>query len=180
MITKLTGNLMHLARSDSGDIALEYASFDLRETAISVVDKLQPLAQARGINVELRVPDELRVDWDVERIRQLLVLLIDNAIKYTSSGGEVVVTLADVRAKGERSLTIEVRDNGIGISPEALPRVFDRFYRQDKARTRQTGGHGLGLAIAQNIVEMGRGTIRADSKEGEGSTFKVWIPLPGQ
>ncbi|MFD0674407.1 sensor histidine kinase [Cohnella sp. GCM10027633] len=179
-ITKLTGNLMRLARSDSGDSALEYASFDVRQAAISVVDKLRPLALARGIDVEAHVPDELKVEWDEEKIVQLLVLLIENAIKYTSSGGSVVVTLADVRAKGERSLTIEVKDNGMGISQEALPRIFDRFYRQDKARTRQTGGHGLGLAIAKDIVDRGRGTILVDSKEGEGSTFKVWIPLPGQ
>ncbi|MFC5407627.1 sensor histidine kinase [Cohnella soli] len=180
LITKLTGNLMHLARSDSGDSVLEYLPFDLREAAISVVDKLQPLARAKEINMEMHVPDELRVIWDAEKMMQLLVLLIENAIKYTPTGGAVVVTLADITVKGERSLTIEVRDNGIGISPEALPRIFDRFYRQDKARTRQTGGHGLGLAIAKNIVEMGRGTIRVDSKEGEGSTFTVRLPLAGE
>lgn len=179
-ITKMTGSLMHLARSDSGDFKLEHVSFDVRETAISVVEKLRPLARTKGIDVVLRVPDELRADWDAEKFMQLLVLLIENAIKYTSSGGEVDVTLADTRVKGERMLTLEVKDNGIGISPEALPRIFDRFYRQDKARTRQSGGHGLGLAIAKNIVEMGRGTIRADSKEGEGSTFKVWLPLTGK
>jgi signal transduction histidine kinase len=179
-ITKLTGDLLHLARSDSGDFTLGYVPFDLCETAQSVVDKLQPLAGAKGIAVALQVPDELKVDWDAEKMTQLLVLLIENAIKYTPDGGAVVVTLADVMEKGERMLTIEVKDNGIGISPEALPRIFDRFYRQDKARTRQTGGHGLGLAIAKNIVELGRGTIRVESKVGEGSTFKVWIPLRGQ
>jgi signal transduction histidine kinase len=178
-ITKLTGDLLHLARSDSGDFALGYVSFDLCETAHSIVDKLQPLAGAKGIAIALKVPDELRVDWDAEKMRQLLVLLIENAIKYTPDGGAVGVTLSDVTEKGERLLTIEVKDNGFGISPEALPRIFERFYRQDKARTRQTSGHGLGLAIAKNIVEMGRGTIRVESKEGEGSTFKVWIPLRG-
>jgi signal transduction histidine kinase len=116
------------------------------------------------------------VIWDEEKMTRLLVLLTENAIKYTSDGGAVVVTLADVMGKAGRVFVIEVKDNGIGISPDALPHIFDRFYRQDKARTRQTGGHGLGLAIARTIVETGQGTIRVDSKEGEGSTFEARIP----
>jgi signal transduction histidine kinase len=176
-IANLTGDLLQLARSDSGEAALDCAPFELRGTALSVVDKLRPLARAKGIAVELHVPGELSIYWDEEKMKQLLVLLIENAIKYTQGDGTVAVTLADVMENGERSLAIEVKDNGIGIAPEALPRIFDRFYRQDKARTRQTGGHGLGLAIAKNIVDMGRGTIRVDSKEGEGSTFKVRLPL---
>ena len=88
--------------------------------------------------------------------------------------------LADIVDKGVRSLIIEVKDNGIGIAPEAIPRIFNRFYPQDKARTREIGGHGLGLSIAKHIVEMGHGTIQVDSQEGLGSTFKVLIPLMGQ
>jgi len=176
-ITKLTGDLLHLARSDSSDFELDCASFDVSEMALSVVDKLHPMAQAKGIAVTLHAPVELKVNWDADKMVQLLVLLLENAIKYTPDGGAVAITLADVMDKGERSFSIEVKDNGIGISPEALPRIFDRFYRQDKARTRQTGGHGLGLAIAKTIVDKGGGTIRVDSKEGEGSTFQVRIPL---
>jgi signal transduction histidine kinase len=177
-MTKLTGDLLHLARSDSGDFVLDCRPFDVRESVDRVVDKLRPLADARGVAVKVFAPGELPMNWDAERMSQLLVLLIDNAIKYTPQSGSVKVTLWEGSARGQRWLTIEVKDNGIGISPEALPRIFDRFYRQDKARTRETGGHGLGLAIAKEIVESGRGTIQANSKVGEGSTFTVSFPLP--
>lgn len=178
-LVKLTGDLLQLARSDSGGLAYEPVPFDLRNTAHGVVTKLRTIAAAKDIAVELRVPDELKVVWDPESMTRLLVLLIENAIKYTPDGGTVTVTIEEYKEKGERLLAIEVQDNGIGISPEALPHIFNRFYRQDKARTRQSGGHGLGLAIAKSIVDRGGGTIRADSKEGEGSVFKVRLPLQG-
>jgi signal transduction histidine kinase len=176
-MTKLAGDLLHLARSDSGEFVLDRSLFHVKEAADSAIHKLQPLAQAKDIAIKLQVPEQLTVYWDAEKLRQLLVLLIDNAIKYTPGKGTVHITLAEEMEKGGRILTIEVKDSGIGIAAESLPRIFDRFYRQDKARTRQTGGHGLGLAIAKNIVDAGRGTIQADSMPGEGSTFKVRIPL---
>ncbi|MCC2683466.1 MAG: two-component sensor histidine kinase [Paenibacillaceae bacterium] len=177
-MTKLTGDLLHLARSDSGDFVLDCRLFDVKESVDRVVDKLRPLADARGVAVKVFAPGVVPMNWDAERMSQLLVLLIDNAIKYTPQGGSVAVTLKDETARGQRRLMIEVKDNGIGIPPEALPRIFDRFYRQDLARSRETGGHGLGLAIAKEIVETGRGTIQVDSKVGEGSTFTVSLPLP--
>lgn len=176
-ITRLTGELLNVARSDSGDVMLHFAPFDVRELTQSVIEKLRALDEAKGIEVTLQAPYELKVNWDVEKLRQLLVLLIENAIKYTPDNGKVIISIADVMEKGKRSLSVEVKDTGIGISPEALPRIFERFYRQDKARTRQNGGHGLGLAIAKDIVDMARGTITASSKEGEGSTFLVRMPL---
>jgi signal transduction histidine kinase len=176
-ITKLAGELLHLARSDSGEFVLDRSLFDLRAAAAGVINKLQPMAQAKDITIKLHAPDELTVNWDAEKLTQLLVLLVDNAVKYTPDKGLVNVRLADEMEKGIRTLTIEVKDNGSGIAAEALPHIFDRFYRQDKSRTRQTGGHGLGLAIAKNIVDAGKGTIHVDSTVGEGSTFKVRIPL---
>ncbi len=176
-ITKLAGELLHLARSDSDEFELDRSIFNLSEAAARAISKLQPLAQAKDIDIELQAPHELTVNWDAEKLTQLLILLIDNAIKYTPGKGTVHVTLAEGKEKAARSFTIEVKDNGIGIAAEALPRVFDRFYRQDKSRTRQIGGHGLGLAIAKNIVDTGRGTIHVESAVGEGSTFKVRIPL---
>uniref|UniRef100_UPI003703AB28 sensor histidine kinase n=1 Tax=Cohnella sp. TaxID=1883426 RepID=UPI003703AB28 len=96
---------------------------------------------------------------------------------YSPENRTVQVKLAERTVKGERMLTVEVKDNGIGIAAEALPRIFDRFYRQDRSRTRQSGGHGLGLAIAHNIVNAGRGTIHAESVVGKGATFTVRLPL---
>ncbi|MFD0676481.1 MULTISPECIES: sensor histidine kinase [unclassified Paenibacillus] len=176
-ITKLVGELLHLARSDSGEIVLDRSLFNLREAAVGVIQKLQPLAQSKDIAIRLHAPDDLTVIWDAEKMTQLLVLLIENAVKYTPDNGSVTIVLADESEKGVHILTIEVKDSGIGIAAEALPRIFDRFYRQDKSRTRQNGGHGLGLAIAKNIVDAGRGTIQVDSTVGKGSTFKVRIPL---
>ncbi|MGG1551008.1 sensor histidine kinase [Paenibacillus ferrarius] len=176
-MTKLTGELLQLARSDTGDDRLAFARFDATAAALGVVEKLRPMAQAKSLAVELDTPGELALDWDREKMTQLLVLLLENAIKYTPEGGRVVVRLAVVPEKGGRVLTVEVQDNGIGIAAVALPRIFDRFYRQDKARSRQSGGHGLGLAIAKQIVELGRGTIRVNSEEGAGSTFQVRLPL---
>jgi signal transduction histidine kinase len=176
-MTKLTGDLLHLARSDSGDIVFDCGPFDVREALDRVVAKLQPQSQARRVAVEVVAPGEVPMNGDVERMSQLLVLLVDNAIKYTPQGGSVAVMLKDETVKGQRWLTIEVKDDGIGISTEALPRIFDRFYRQDRARSRETGGHGLGLAIAKEIVEAGRGTIQVESKAGEGSTFTVTMPM---
>ena len=174
----MAGNeLLHLARSDSGEFELDRSAFNLSESAARAISKLQPLAQAKDIDIELHAPHELTVNWDAEKLTQLLILLIDNAIKYTPVKGTVNVALADGKEKAARSFTIEVKDNGIGIAAEALPHIFDRFYRQDKSRTRQIGGHGLGLAIARNIVDAGRGTIQVESTVGEGSTFKVRIPL---
>ncbi|MFC5471348.1 sensor histidine kinase [Cohnella suwonensis] len=176
-ITKLAGELLILARTDSGEFVLDRSLFNPRAAAERAIHKLQPLAQAKDISIKLNAPEELTVNWDEEKLTQLLVLLIDNAIKYTPGKGAVDVNLADGMEKGVRFLAIEVKDNGIGIPTEALPCIFDRFYRQDKSRTRQTGGHGLGLAIAKSIADAGQGTIRVDSTVGEGSAFKVRIPL---
>ena len=176
-VTNLAGDLLQLARSDFGELVLSRSVFDAGLAAEKVVDRLRPLAEPRHLVIELDAPTGLMVEWDEEKFAQLLILLVDNAVKYTPENGAVQVRLADMTAKGERILTVEVKDNGIGIAPEALPRIFDRFYRQDKSRTRQTGGHGLGLAIANNIVSAGRGTIHAESVVGQGTTFTVRLPL---
>lgn len=175
-MTKLAGNLLRLARSDSNAIAVEQTLFDARLAAIQVIDKLRPMSDPKEISVALHSPDKLMIKGDAEKLTQLLVLLIDNAIKYTPDQGFIEVTMAEELDRGTRFFTFEVKDSGIGIPEEALPRIFDRFYRQDKSRTRQTGGHGLGLAIAKNIVDASRGSIQVVSRPGEGSTFKVQLP----
>lgn len=176
-ITRLTSELLQLARSDAGEFVLERSVFQVKAAAESVIAKQLPVAQAKGMTLKLQASDELTIEWDRGKLTQLLVILIDNAIKYTLDSGDVYVTLADKVEKGVRFLTLDVSDNGMGIAPEALPRIFDRFYRQDKARTRQVSGHGLGLAIAKNLVEAAQGTIHVESRVGEGSTFSVRLPM---
>jgi len=178
-LVKLTEELLQLARSDSDGLEFKPVPFDVSEVAQVVKAKLLPLAQAKHITLDLRTPDEWKVVWDPDKLMSLLVLLIENAIKYTPDGGKVKVSFDPHTEKGQRMLVIEVEDNGVGIAPEALPFIFERFYRQDKARTRQLSGHGLGLAIAKSIVELGGGTIRVESAEGEGSRFTVHLPLEG-
>ena len=176
-ITNLAGDLLQLARSDSGELVLNRSPFHAGLAAEKVVERLRLLGDNKHIAIELDAPSDLVVEWDEEKFAQLMILLVDNAMKYSPENGAVQVTLAEITIKGERMMTVEVKDNGIGIAPEALPRIFDRFYRQDQSRTRQTGGHGLGLAIAQNIVDAGRGTIHAESVVGKGTTFTVRLPL---
>ncbi|GMX65360.1 HAMP domain-containing sensor histidine kinase [Paenibacillus elgii] len=170
---RLTGNLLLLARKDSGQAMLHNAWFDLAGVAVQTADRMSLLAAEKQIRLVLEAPDELRVCLDQEKIVQLLVILLENAIKYTTAGGSVKLIVAHKYAPPKGKFVLEVRDTGVGIPEEELPRIFDRFYRVDKSRSRQMGGHGLGLAIAKHIVEECGGTILVESRPGEGSVFKV-------
>jgi signal transduction histidine kinase len=113
------------------------------------------------------------VEGDRARLKQVVVNLLDNAIKYTAEGGEIAMTVGTIDSKA----VLEVKDNGIGIPPEALPRIFDRFYRVDKARSRDLGGAGLGLSIVKSICTAHHGRVEASSTPGQGSRFRVELPL---
>lgn len=175
-MTKLVEDLLTLARSDSGTIELLNKTFDFRPRAEKVIQSVEPLAVSKQIHLHLHAPETLIAHGDPERLTQLLYILLDNAIKYTPNGGEVKLFLS---AEGNE-LNIKVQDSGIGIKPEDQDRIFDRFYRSDKSRSRQMSGHGLGLAIAKWIVEAHGGTIQVSSELGKGSTFTLRIPLSGK
>ncbi|MBO9599872.1 MAG: two-component sensor histidine kinase [Cohnella sp.] len=176
-MTSLAGDLLQLARSDFSEPIYNRSSFNVGLAAAKAIDRLRPLGENKRIAIELAAPADLIAQWDEVKFSQLLTLLVDNAVKYTPEDGTVQVMLADRTVKGERVITVEVKDNGIGIAPEALPHIFDRFYRQDKSRSRNIGGHGLGLAIVDNIVNSARGTVHAESVVGQGTTFTVRLPL---
>lgn len=147
---------------------------DLVEGLRGASDQGQKLAEAKRLVFEVRQPDHpVIVDGDPPALRRLFLILIDNAVKYTAAGGHVTIRMAP----GDGIVTVEVRDSGIGIPQEHLPRIFERFYRADKARSAQTGGAGLGLAIASWIVNVHGGSIEVQSRAGEGSTFRVSLPL---
>jgi len=116
----------------------------------------------------------VQVYGDADQLKQAFVALLDNALKYTPYEGSISLSLVT----GEGYATVKVSDTGIGILPEDLPHIFERFYRADRARSRDRGGSGLGLAIAQNIVQEHRGSIEVESTPGKGSTFIVRLPLP--
>jgi signal transduction histidine kinase len=146
------------------------------------------LGRARAVHVGIRSLEPLIVEGDEQRLRQLLLNLVDNAVKYTPSGGRVDLDLRAAKPDEDGAVAagvsrgecaeIAVRDSGVGIPPEALPRIFDRFYRVDGARSREAGGTGLGLCIAKTIAEAHQGTIQVQSTPGIGTTFTVRLPLP--
>jgi two-component system phosphate regulon sensor histidine kinase PhoR len=130
------------------------------------------LAERNGLTLENQTPEDLPpVMADSEKIEQAMMNLLHNAIKFTPAGGSITVS---ARA-GERETTFSIRDTGAGISPDALPRIFERFYKTD--RSRSSGGTGLGLSIARHIVERHGGRIWAESEEGKGSTFFFTLPI---
>jgi signal transduction histidine kinase len=131
-------------------------------------------AETRGVALEVDVPaNALVVDGDPEALELMLNNLLDNAVKYTGSGGAVRVRLASEGGEGR----IDVSDNGIGIAPDHHDRIFERFYRVDQARSRELGGTGLGLSIVKHVCKAHRGTISLESALGVGSTFRVRLPL---
>lgn len=177
-MAKLTGDLLTLARSDSPDQEPRREELDLAVLTGGVADAMLPVAEAKGIRLVTAIPSSIPATGDPERLKQLVYILLDNAVKYTPSGGTVTVqTAAEGKAVGKKHAVLTVKDTGIGISPEDQPRIFDRFYRADKSRSRHSGGYGLGLSIASSIVQAHHGRIRVFSTPGEGSTFTVELPL---
>lgn len=175
-MTGLVSDLLTLARSDSNTIETRIETFDFRSQADKALESVGPLAASKQISLYLDAPESLTGTGDPQRLSQLLYILLDNAIKYTPNGGGVRLSLANE----SQQLCIKVQDNGIGISKEDQAHIFERFYRADKSRSRQMGGHGLGLSIAKWIVDTHHGTIQLTSEIGKGSIFTIRIPqLPG-
>jgi heavy metal sensor kinase len=171
-MTRLTDQLLTLSRRDAGVEQFVPVVIDLKPLVASVVEALLPLAGDRGISLSLQGDGPVEIMGDESRLRQVFINLIDNAVKYTGRGGTVTVRLA---REGDKGIAI-VEDTGIGISPENLPRVFDRFFRADKARTRMEGGTGLGLSIAQSIIQAHGGKIELESVLNVGTRCKVTLP----
>jgi len=150
-----------------------WAPFDLAELAVSTAGQLEPLADDKEVSISTNAPNAVIIQGDRARFKQVVVNLLDNAIKYTSSGGQVSISV--VARNGHAVL--EVADTGIGIPLEAQPRIFERFFRVDEARSRELGGAGLGLSIVKSICAAYGGKIEVESAQGAGSRFKVELPL---
>jgi two-component system phosphate regulon sensor histidine kinase PhoR len=172
-LTLLLDDLLLLARLDSGRIDLDLRPVLLAAAAQEAIDDAAILARGRGVTLVQAVPEGLAAQADAHRLRQALANLIDNAIKYGREGGTV-----DVRGRelGAGQVEVSVRDDGPGIAGEALERVFERFYRADKARGREQGGTGLGLAIVKNVVQAHGGDVRVESTPGRGTEFFIRLP----
>ena len=172
-MSHIVESLMAITRLDCGGERIQMVPVDLMAMASVTVDQMHLLADEKNISLICETGPPVKVAGDPIRLKQVMVNLLDNAIKYTASGGSVSVRVA---AEGERAVMI-VSDTGIGIPEEALPFVFDRFYRADKARSRESGGVGLGLAIVKSICSAHDGSISVKSGEGRGTTMRVDLPL---
>ena len=174
-LSKLINDLLALARGDENQTKFEREPVQLDQLVDIVAANAEPLAAEHGITIQRSVLEPVTILADEARLIQMVMNLIDNAILYTNRGGTVTVAVA---WKQEQA-SINIQDNGVGISPEHLPHIFERFYRVDPARTRTEGGSsGLGLAIVQWIVRAHKGTIVVDSQPGQGTTFTINLP-PG-
>jgi signal transduction histidine kinase len=174
-LTRIVDKLLTLTRMDNSSVVsrMEFTVTDLSELCFNITKALRPLAEQK--HIELTYDAEANVYSRVERDRiwEAIYNVVDNSIKYTKEDGRVSIRLFKVA----NNIVIEVSDTGIGIEAEEKYKIFDRFYRVDKARARETGGTGLGLSIALTAVELHGGNIQVESEEGVGSTFRIIIPI---
>jgi two-component system phosphate regulon sensor histidine kinase PhoR len=148
---------------------------DLKKVLVSALDALKPRIDAKNINFTMEITEsQTTTRGDGFLLEQMFINLIDNAVKYTPEGGAVKVTLS----KADSAFRVDVEDSGIGIPKEHIPRIFERFYRVDKTRSRKEGGTGLGLSIVKHIAIMHGGKVEVESTEGKGSKFTVTLPSP--
>jgi two-component system OmpR family sensor kinase len=170
-LTRLVADLLALARADAG-VSLKHRLIDLDAIVLDAFRLARQLAH--GQRLVLKPFEPVQIKGNEDRLKQLLLILLDNALKYTPAGGQVTLGLVR-KATG---ITITVRDTGLGIAPEDLPHVFERFYRADPGRSRDPGGTGLGLSLAQWIAQQHSGTITLESQLGQGTLAVVRLPLP--
>jgi two-component system phosphate regulon sensor histidine kinase PhoR len=172
-LARITEDLLTLSRIEQKRQKFEFESHSLDALLLDAADVVRPIAEKSRIRLEVEPAPEALVRCDSEAVSQILSNLLDNAIKYTPAGGTITV---GAQISGE-SAEVFVKDTGIGIPAEELPRLFERFYRVDKARSRELGGTGLGLSIVKHLVAAHEGVTRVESRVGEGSTFYFTIPL---
>jgi heavy metal sensor kinase len=170
-LSRLVDDLLNLARADAGHVSLRVEEFYLNDLLADCCRAFQVAASIKKVSLDCLCPGDVAFRGDQELVRRLMFNLLDNAIRYTPPGGRV---MAKLEANGGE-LRIQVADTGIGIPPEAVPHIFERFYRGDQARSRQNGGFGLGLSIVKWIAESHRGAVDFTSLPGKGTTFTVLL-----
>jgi len=181
-MNRLIGDLLSLSKVEADQHVRPEAQVDIAAVVNQVLTILSPQADQENITLVLTIEPGIKtsVFGDEDQLLQVFLNLVENAIKYGGSGGEVTISVEEhSRAPGIRgpALSVEVKDQGAGIEPEHLPRLTERFYRVDKGRSREKGGTGLGLAIVKHIIARHRGRLQIKSEQGKGSTFTVFLPL---
>jgi two-component system, OmpR family, phosphate regulon sensor histidine kinase PhoR len=176
-LTQMVNELLDLSRIESGTAQLLLDDVDLVRVVQTTVERLRLFAERQGLRIVLELPESVsRVRGDEDRLGQVLINLLHNAVKFSPNGGDVVVGIRESETNGKGEAIVWVRDPGIGVARADLDRIFERFYKADRARVRGRGGTGLGLSIARHVVESHGGRIWAESVEGAGSTFSFAIP----
>ncbi|MDQ1910005.1 ATP-binding protein [Paenibacillus sp. GD4] len=180
-LNRLIGDILELSKIESKRIPLHFSPVHLHSFIANCVHVMNAEAKKKHIELEMQVPQDAYMEADEDRLRQILINLLSNGINYTPEGGKVKVKvelLDDIVAGSEgEKLKLTIADTGIGIPKKDLPRIFERFYRVDKARSRSSGGTGLGLSIVKHLVELHKGTIRVESEVGMGSKFIIELPV---
>ena len=171
-LTQIVEGLLAMSRLEADEAQMSRQRVDFGNLVSTTAEQISPLAEEKGVALSCEISDGVLVLGNELRLRQIVVNLLDNAIKYTSNGGAI-----QIRAWTEESSTmLEIKDSGIGISEKALPHVFERFYRSDQALAREAQGTGLGLSMVEAIAEAHRGKVSVESHEGAGATFRVELP----
>ncbi|ADO73391.1 sensor histidine kinase [Stigmatella aurantiaca] len=171
-LSELVEDLLELSRLESREMKLRFADVSLAVAASRAADTVKPKAEGKNIRLELHVPSDLRARGDERAVEQVLLNLLDNAVKYTPAGGRV-----DVRGTQENGrCVVRVKDTGVGIEPKHLSRIFERFYRVDKGRSRDMGGTGLGLSIVKHLLGAMEGEVKVESQPNVGSVFVIFLP----
>jgi two-component system phosphate regulon sensor histidine kinase PhoR len=173
-LSRLIDELLNLSKIEDRKTVPSLQLLKIEDLIQRTVAILKSRAQEKNIEISISLPDNLpQVPGDPDMLSQVLINLIDNSVSYTQPGGKIQIHAA----AWEDELKVDVQDNGIGIPPESLSRVFERFYRVDKARSREQGGTGLGLSIVKHIIDAHHGSVQVESKVGVGSTFSFVLPL---
>ncbi|MDN4616840.1 ATP-binding protein [Paenibacillus sp. PsM32] len=177
-LNRLIGDILELSKIESKRSPLNFSPIHLQPFFDTIREMLNSSAAKKNITVDMNVPEEMFMEADEDRLRQIFVNLISNAVNYTQDGGKVRLTVEEKGSdNGEERILFHVRDTGMGIPKKDLPRIFERFYRVDKARSRSSGGTGLGLSIVKHLVDLHRGTVTVESEVNIGTTFTVNLPL---
>lgn len=177
-LNRLISDILDLSKIESRRSPMDYAPVHLASFCGSIMDTMATVAEKKRIALHADIPEELFIEADEDKLRQILLNLLSNAVSYTQDGGKVELKVRELQdAEGTEKVVIKVTDTGIGIPKKDQPRIFERFYRVDKARSRSSGGTGLGLSIVKHLVELHHGDISVDSELGIGTTFTVELPM---
>lgn len=180
-VLQLVNQMLDLARLEAGRLALHFQQGEVVDYLRYLTESYESLAESRGIELTFAAdPPELVMDYDEEKLHQIFTNLLANALKFTPEGGKVDVRISKAQTEAGRTLRLEVRDNGPGISADKRPHIFNRFYQVDASSSRPGEGTGIGLTLTKELVELHGGRIEVDSEEGRGASFTVYLPITNQ